>query len=66
MQFSFYAGIDVSKISLDFAVRDRRKMLFHTTVENNLAGLKQFEVQSTESLIEHLLMILKSLAPNTE
>lgn len=43
MQFSFYVGIDVSKNSLDFAVRDQQKVLFHTSVENNPTGLKQFE-----------------------
>jgi transposase len=42
MQFSFFVGIDVSKNSLDFAVRDQQKVLFHTTVENNPTGLKQF------------------------
>lgn len=43
MLFSFYVGIDVSKNSLDFAVRDQHKVLFHVTADNNPAGLKRFE-----------------------
>lgn len=45
MLFSFYVGIDVSKNSLDLAIRDQQKVLFHTSVENNEAGLNQFEGQ---------------------
>jgi transposase len=45
MQFSFYVGIDVSKNSLDLAVRDQQKTLFHISVENNEIGVKQFEAQ---------------------
>lgn len=45
MQFSFYVGIDVSKNSLDLAIRDQRQVLFHISVENNEAGLDQFEAK---------------------
>ncbi|WKN31674.1 IS110 family transposase [Porifericola rhodea] len=45
MQFSFYVGIDVSKNSLDLAVRDQQNVLFHISVENNETGVMQFETQ---------------------
>ena len=43
MNYSFFIGIDISKKTLDFAVRDRKRLLFHIQVANSLAGLKQFQ-----------------------
>lgn len=43
MNYSFFVGIDISKKTLDFAVRDRKELLFHIKVDNSLAGLKQFQ-----------------------
>lgn len=43
MTYLFFVGIDISKKTLDFAVRDRKKLLFHIKVDNSLAGLKQFQ-----------------------
>ena len=42
MKFSFFIGVDISKKTLDFAVRDHSKLLFHLKVENSTAGLKEF------------------------
>lgn len=52
MQFSFYVGIDVSKNSLDLAVRDQQKALFHISIENNEAGLKQFEAKCESAMVD--------------
>ena len=44
MHYSFFIGIDISKKTLDFAVRDRKRiLLFHLRVDNSLTGLKQFQ-----------------------
>ncbi len=43
MNYSFFIGIDISKKTLDFAVRDWKGLLFHIKVDNSLAGLKQFQ-----------------------
>lgn len=45
METTFFIGIDVSKKTLDFAVRDCKQSLFHVKVENSLAGLEQFKKQ---------------------
>ncbi|MEQ9439025.1 MAG: IS110 family transposase [Cyclobacteriaceae bacterium] len=45
MNYSFFIGIDISKKTLDFAVRDWKGLLFHIKVDNSLAGLKQFQKQ---------------------
>ncbi len=63
MQFSFYVGIDVSgpprgKNSLDFAVRDHQKLLFHISVENNEVGLRQFAEQCQISNVDLRLSLL--------
>ena len=42
MHYSFFIGIDISKKTLDFAVRDRNGLLFHIKVANSSAGLMQF------------------------
>lgn len=52
MQFSFYVGIDVSKNSLDLAIRDQQQVLFHISVENNEAGLDQFKAQCQDNDID--------------
>lgn len=43
MKFSFFIGVDISKKTLDFAVRDHSKLLFHLKVENSAAGLIEFK-----------------------
>ena len=43
MDYSFFSGIDISKKTLDFAVRDQKQHLFHLKVDNSVAGLKQFQ-----------------------
>ena len=43
MNYLFFIGIDISKKTLDFAVRDRKELLFHLKVDNSLTGLKQFQ-----------------------
>ena len=43
MNYLFFIGIDISKKTLDFAVRDGKGLLFHIKVDNSLAGLKQFQ-----------------------
>ena len=43
IDFSFFTGIDISKKTLDFAVRDHKQLLFHIKVDNTPAGLKQFQ-----------------------
>lgn len=43
MKFSFFIGVDISKKTLDFAVRDHLKLLFHLKVENSAAGLLEFK-----------------------
>lgn len=52
MQFPFYVGIDVSKNSLDLAIRDQQQVLFHVSVENNEAGLDQFEAKCRDSGVD--------------
>lgn len=58
MHFSFYIGIDISKMTLDFAVRNQEKPLFHLKVDNSSEGLRQFKqecltknIDLTQSLI---------------
>ncbi len=43
MKYSFFIGIDISKKTLDFAVRDYRNLLFHLKVTNSPAGLVEFQ-----------------------
>ena len=43
MNYSFFVGIDISKKTLDFAVRDQSRHLFHLKVDNSMAGLDQFK-----------------------
>lgn len=43
MDYSFFIGIDISKKTLDFAVRDRQQHLFHLKVDNSALGLKEFK-----------------------
>ena len=43
MNYLFFIGIDISKKTLDFAIRDRKKLLFHIKADNSLAGLKAFQ-----------------------
>lgn len=43
MHYLFFIGIDISKKTLDFAVRDHKQLLFHLKVDNTPTGLKQFQ-----------------------
>lgn len=52
MNYSFFIGIDISKKTLDFAVRDRKGLLFHLKVDNSLAGLKQFQKECLARTID--------------
>lgn len=58
MNYSFFIGIDISKKTLDFAIRDQNKNLFHLKVDNSLVGLNEFKeeclarnINLSESLI---------------
>lgn len=44
MEFKFFVGVDISKLTLDFVVRDEQKVLFHRKTRNDAEGLKSFEV----------------------
>ncbi len=44
--------IDISKKTLDFAVRNQRRHLFHVKVDNSLTGLKQFQKECLASNID--------------
>lgn len=52
MHFSFYIGIDISKKTLDFAVRNQEKHLFHLKVDNSSEGLKQFTQECSTKYID--------------
>lgn len=42
MQFDYFIGIDVSKVTLDFAVAKDNQILFHQQVSNDPKGITQF------------------------
>lgn len=42
MNFKFFVGIDVSKLTLDFTVVDNGNELFHVSTSNNLEGIRSF------------------------
>jgi len=42
MNFKFFIGADISKLTLDFVVADPTNTLFHLQVSNNLEGIKAF------------------------
>ena len=42
MEFEFFIGIDVSKATLDLAVRNKKDHLFHLQVTNDTKGLREF------------------------
>lgn len=52
MKFSFFIGIDISKKSLDFAIRNQTHHLFHAKVDNSLAGLHQFQKECLDRGID--------------
>ena len=58
MKVKFFIGIDISKKTLDFAVRDSQQFLFHLKVENSLAGLDTFKsyCQEHEVALENSLI----------
>ncbi|MDF9796364.1 transposase [Catalinimonas alkaloidigena] len=43
MNHLFFIGIDVSKNTLDFAVRNQTHQLFHIKVDNSQVGIQQFK-----------------------
>jgi len=43
MDHLFFVGIDISKKTLDFAIRNQKKHLFHLKVDNSMAGINQFK-----------------------
>ena len=45
MNYLFFIGIDISKKTLDFAVRNQGQYLFHCKVDNSPAGLDEFEMR---------------------
>lgn len=49
MKTTFFIGIDVSKKTLDFAVRDQKQHLFHIKVDNSSAGLEMFKEKCVAS-----------------
>jgi transposase len=51
MHYSFFVGIDISKKTLDFAVRNQQQHLFHLKVDNSIDGLNQFK---EECLTRHV------------
>lgn len=42
MNFQFFIGVDISKLTLDLAVSDQYNALFHIQVSNDLKGIKSF------------------------
>lgn len=42
MEFDFFIGIDVSKLTLDLSVRDKSNILFDLQIENSKKGLAEF------------------------
>lgn len=42
MNFKFYVGIDVGKLTLDFAVRNQNNLIFHIQTANSKEGLSEF------------------------
>ena len=42
MNFQFFIGVDISKLTLDFAVSDSNSTIFHIQVSNDLKGIKAF------------------------
>lgn len=49
MEFIFFVGIDVSKLTLDLALVRDGKTLFHQNVENSATGLDLFIEQATKA-----------------
>lgn len=39
MQFDYFIGVDVSKVTLDFAVAKTNQILFHQQVSNDQKGI---------------------------
>lgn len=42
MDFQFFIGVDISKLTLDFAVSDQHATRFHIQVSNDLKGIRSF------------------------
>lgn len=45
MDFQFFIGVDVSKLTLDFAVSDTKSTLFHLQVTNDQKGIRSFVIR---------------------
>jgi len=42
MKFQFFIGVDISKLTLDFAVSDQLNTRFHIQVSNDIKGIRSF------------------------
>lgn len=58
MKFSFFIGVDISKKTLDLAVRDCHQLLFHQKVENSPAGLARFITECTAQGVDLKLSLI--------
>jgi len=58
MDYLFFIGIDISKKTLDFAVRDRKELLFHVKVANSPTGLMQFQKECLDKDIDLLQSLI--------
>lgn len=58
MKFSSFIGVDISKKTLDFAVRNDKELLFHLKVDNSPTGLAEFIAECTvqEIILEQSLI----------
>lgn len=52
MSFNFFVGIDISKNTLDFVVKDRQKVLFHQKTTNSRKGIKAFEKECKANQVD--------------
>ncbi|MEP4534442.1 MAG: IS110 family transposase [Cyclobacteriaceae bacterium] len=51
MDFQFFIGVDISKLTLDFAVSDSQSTLFHIQVSNDLKGIRSFVARCKQDKI---------------
>lgn len=58
MEFKYFVGVDVSKITLDIVVRKGNEYLFHMQVENDQGGINGFVKKCKQLKIELKLALL--------
>lgn len=51
MNFLFFIGVDISKLTLDFVVSDSQSTLFHVQVSNDLKGIRAFVARCKQDKI---------------